>query len=63
MPNESELALLLTVLKAVVAADRRKLLQPATLDDKDGICVVTLAGDRTDATVSVTRERLGIAQK
>jgi len=58
MPNDSELALLLTVLKAVVAADRRKLLQPATLDDKDGICVVTLSGNLTDATVSVTRERL-----
>jgi hypothetical protein len=58
MPNDSELALFLTVLKTAVAADRRRLLTPARLDDADGICVVSLGGDLTDPTISVTRERL-----
>ncbi len=57
LPNDAELALVFVVLKAVVAADRRKLLKPATLDDECGICVITLGNDLAHPTVSVSRER------
>jgi hypothetical protein len=55
--DESELALLLAVLRGVVQADKKKLLQPATLDDEEGICVLTLSGDPAAPQVSVARER------
>ena len=58
VPNDAELVLLQKVLKIVMAADRRKLLKPAGLDDPKGICVVTPGGDPKDPTVSVNRERL-----
>jgi hypothetical protein len=58
-PTDEELTLLLTVLKTVVSADRRKLLTPAGLDDPDGICVVTLSGDAANPTITAKRERLG----
>jgi hypothetical protein len=55
--EESELILLLRVLRAVVKADRKKQLQPATLDSKEGICVLTIGGDPAQPQVSVTREK------
>ena len=55
-PDESELNLLLLVLRAVVEADKKKLLQPTRLEDKDGICVLTISGDAAAPQVSVTRE-------
>ena len=58
LPDDAELVLLLAVLKAVVAADGRRLLQPAGLEDRDGICFVTLGGAMADPTISVTRDRL-----
>lgn len=56
LPDESELALLLPTLRAVVEADKKKLLQPARLEDKDGICVLEVSGDPMSPHVSVTRE-------
>ena len=55
--EESELVLLLWVLRAVVKADRKKQLQAATLDSRDGICVLTIGGDPAEPQVSVTREK------
>jgi len=58
LPDDTELALLLGVLKATVIADQRKLLKPAESGDADGVCVLTWAGDPAEPTVSVSRERL-----
>jgi len=58
LPDDTELAVLLGVLKAAVIADRRKLLKPAEPDDAEGVCVLTWAGDPAEPTVSVSRERL-----
>ena len=58
LPDDSELALLLLVLRGSIEADKGKLLQPARLDDKDGICVLTLAGDPMAPHVSAMREHL-----
>lgn len=58
LPNESELALLELVLWAVVKADRSKLLQPTTLEDDTGICVIHMSGDATESGVNVTREKV-----
>jgi hypothetical protein len=55
-PDESELNLLLLVLRAVVEADKKKLLQPARLEDEDGICVLAISGEAAAPQVSVTRE-------
>ena len=55
-PREAELRLLLLVLRAVVEADRKKLLQPARLGAKDGICVLAISGDAAAPQVAVTRE-------
>lgn len=55
-PDEAELNLLLLVLRAVVEADKKKLLEPTKLEDKDGICVLTISGDAAAPQVSVTRE-------
>ena len=55
-PHEAELNLLLLVLRAVVEADKKKLLQPTRLEDKDGTCVLTISGDAETPQVSVTRE-------
>jgi hypothetical protein len=57
MPDESELTLLLRVLRAVVQADQGKLLEPATLEDRKGLCTLHLSGDPAAPRVSVTRER------
>jgi len=57
LPDESELTLLLMILRAVVDADKKKLLQPTTLDDADGICVLALSGEPTSPQVSMTREK------
>jgi hypothetical protein len=56
-PDVPELALLLLVLRGVLEADKRRLLQPATLDNEEGICVLTLSGDPAAPQVSVARER------
>lgn len=55
-PREVELRLLLLVLRAVVEADQKKLLQPARLGAKDGICVLAINGDAAAPQVAVTRE-------
>jgi len=57
VPNESELTLLGLVLQAVVEADKKKLLQPARLEDQEGICVVNIRREATAPQVSVARER------
>lgn len=57
--NEPELALLLLVLQAVVEADKKKLLRPATLEDEEEICVLNVSDDLAAPHVSVTRERWG----
>ena len=62
-PTDSELSLLLLVLRGVVEADRKKLLQPAELDDKDGICVLSIDGDPAAPRVSVARERVAQRQR
>jgi len=56
--NDSELSLLLLVLRGVVEADKKKLLQPAELDDESGICVLSIDGDPAAPGISVTRERV-----
>jgi hypothetical protein len=56
-PDESELSLLMLALRGVVEADKKRLLQPARLGDKDGICVLALSGDAAAPQVSVTRQR------
>jgi hypothetical protein len=55
--NESELALLLSVLRALMEADQKKLLEPTRLDSKAGICVLTIRGDPRAPQVAVTREK------
>jgi hypothetical protein len=55
-PHEAELSLLELVLRGVVEADKKRLLQPTRLTDKDGICILTLGGDAGTPQVSVTRE-------
>ncbi len=62
-PHDSELSLLLLVLRGVVEADRKRLLQPATLDDPKGICVLSIDGDLAAPRVSVTRERVPQQQR
>ncbi len=62
-PNDSELSLLLLVLRGVVEADKKRLLQPATLDDPKGICVLSIDGDPAAPRVSVTRERVPQQQR
>ncbi|HUT60265.1 MAG TPA: SEC-C metal-binding domain-containing protein [Phycisphaerae bacterium] len=56
LPDESELRLLLMVLRGAAEADRKKLLQPAPLEDPDGVCTLVLVGDPATPQVSVTRE-------
>lgn len=57
LPDDTELVILLMALRGLVEADRRKLLQPARLKDKNGICVLALSGDPAAPQVSVTREQ------
>ena len=58
LPDESELGLLLMVLLGATQADKMKLLKPATLEDREGVCVLVLSGDPAAPRVCVTRERL-----
>lgn len=58
LPDESELWLLHLVLRSVVEADKKRLLKPARLSDKEGICVLAISGEAAAPHVSVTRERL-----
>ena len=58
LPNDEELTLLLAVLRAVVIADRRKLLKPGKPDDAEGVCVISLAGSQEESTITVVREKL-----
>jgi hypothetical protein len=57
LPDESEFQVLGWVLQAVVEADRKKLLRPATLDDPEGICVIHIQPETAAVLASVTRER------
>jgi hypothetical protein len=57
LPDESELRLLLMVVRGVIDADKRGLLYPATLEAKEGLCALALSGDPAAPEVSVTRER------
>jgi hypothetical protein len=56
-PRESEMGLLLLILRALVQTDKKRLLHPATLEDEAGICVLTIGGDAKTPQVSVVRER------
>jgi len=57
LPDESELALLWLILRGIVEADRKKLLQPGTLQGKDGIVALEIRGDPAKPQVSATREK------
>lgn len=52
LPDESELALLRQVLRAVVAADKKKLLKPASLEDDTEICVLNVSREPHDPDVT-----------
>jgi len=52
LPDESELILLRQVLWAVVAADRKKRLKPASLLDNTEICVLNVSGEPHDADIT-----------
>ena len=56
LPNEEEWTLLLMVSRAAIEADRQDLLEPAEINDPDGICIVTVEGDPNRPQVSVSRE-------
>ena len=57
VPDQSDLRLLLMVLRGAIEADRKNLLAPATLEDREGLCTLVLSGDPAAPQVSVTRER------
>lgn len=57
-PNESELKLLLLILRGAIEADKKKLLKPAGLEDEEGICILNISSEPAAVRVSVTRERL-----
>ncbi len=57
LPDEAELTLLWLILRGVVEADKRKLLQPGTLQDKEGISFLEISGDPAEPHVSATREK------
>jgi hypothetical protein len=57
LPDESELALLWLILRGVIEADQKKLLQPGTLQGKDGISLLEISGDPAEPQVSVTRAK------
>jgi len=57
LPDDSELRLLLMVLRGAIEADTRGLLQPATLEKKAGLCTLALSGDPAAPQVAVTQER------
>ncbi len=58
LPDESELVLLGQVLRAVIEADKNKLLKPATLEDDKGICVINVSGRREAHDADVTWEKV-----
>jgi len=58
LPDESEMVLLAQVLRAIVAADDNKMLKPARLNARKGICVIHVSGDAAHPEVTVTRERV-----
>lgn len=58
LPDESELALLGQVLWAVIEADKKRLLKPATLEDDKGICVINVSGRGEAHDVDVTWEKV-----
>lgn len=57
LPDDSEFYALLLALRGVVAADKKKLLQPGPLEEEEGICVLELGDDPRSPLVSVKRER------
>ena len=54
LPTNEDLALLTWVLRAIVAADTAAPLEPAELDDPDGVAIISMADKST--TPMVTRE-------
>ena len=54
-PHDTELALLLPVLRGVTQAHRQQLLKPAPFDDECGICILTLTGPPDSPHVSASR--------
>lgn len=58
LPTESELVLLGQVLRAVIKADEKNMLKPATLEDEEGICVIHTGGEGTGSDVTVIREQV-----
>jgi hypothetical protein len=61
LPDESELALLLLILRGIVEADQKKLLQPGTLQGREGISFLEIRGDAAEPQVSVTRQKWHLA--
>jgi len=57
LPDESEWVLLLSILRAVVEADKKKLLQPGMLQGGDEITFLEISGDPDQPQVSATREK------
>jgi hypothetical protein len=57
-PGESDLGLLLLVLRAVAEADKKKLLRPTRLDDRGEVRVLNISGEAAAPQVTVTQERL-----
>jgi hypothetical protein len=56
LPKGEEWSLLRAVCRAAILADCRKLLEPAELDDPEGICILTVDGNPAEPEVSVCRE-------
>jgi hypothetical protein len=57
-PGESDLRLLLLVLRGVVKADKKKMLRPTRLDEEGEVCVLNISGEAAVPQVTVTQERL-----
>ncbi len=56
-PNESEITLLLQVLRGILQADAEDLLYPTPLDNDKGICVLNISGTVDDVQVSAGQEK------
>ncbi len=56
LPEDADRRCLLAVLRAVLAADDQRLLEPAELTDPRGLCFLNLNDDPLDALVSVTHK-------
>ena len=61
LPTGPEISLLVKVVRAIVFADRRNLLEPAEVDAPAGVCTLRIEGEASSPSVSVERETLTIA--